>query len=175
MRNFLLNIIFCLLIFSCNTTEKKTAVHQTKSEEAPVELKKVTNSIGEVLSPEARVLVNNWKEYKNVETAINEYYSITTKEATFKAHELVKLTQQLKDSIHIEDFKTPDVKTRLNVLYNNTLRLSDMDSIPKIKNQEVENEINSVIQTFSSINSKINNIINKKNLEKELVDFKTVE
>lgn len=166
------SIILCLLFFSCNTTKKKPVESQNKTEITTQEIKKVTNSIGEVLSPEARTLVNNWKEYKNIENVISEYYSITTKDATFKAHELVKLSQQLKDSIRIEDFKTPDVKTRLNVLYNNAMRLSDMDSIPEIENKEIVNQIINTLHTFSSINSKINNIINKKNLEKELEDFK---
>lgn len=165
-------IIFVLSIISCNSSKQEATKEELTTETPTLQIKKVTNSIGEVLSPEARALVKDWKEYKNIETLINEYYSITTKDATLKAHELVKLTKQLKDSIRVEEFKRADVKTRLNVLYNNAMRLSDMDSIPKITAQEIENEINTTLQTFSSINSKINNIISTKNLEKELEDFK---
>lgn len=162
-------LLIVFLMFSCSNSSEKP---QQKQEKNTTPHGKTSNSIGEVLSSESRELVKNWKEYNNVEQIIGEYYEINTKDATYKAHELSKYTQQLKDSIRIKLLKRPDVKIRLNILHNSALRLSDMDSIPQVNVDEIKNEIKSTLNSFSSINSKINNILKKQALEKELVDFK---
>ena len=78
----------------------------------------------------------------------------------------------MKDSIRIPSFDRPDIKIRLNVLYNHTLRLADMDNISSIEIQEVKTEISNILDAFSAINSKINNLTNQQYLEKQLLDFK---
>ena len=77
----------------------------------------------------------------------------------------------MKDSIRIPSFDRPDIKIRLNVLYNNTLRLADMENISSIETQEIKTEISNILSAFSAINSKINNLTNQKYLEKQLSDF----
>lgn len=166
----LLIIIFSFLLFSCSNTPKKEQ-ENTDNTLLTTDNYKISNSIGEVLSLESKKLVANWIEYKETEEALSKYYNITTKDATFKAHDLAKITQRFKDSIRVEKLDKPDVKIRLNVLHNSVLRLADMDSIPNIKSKEIENEINIVLNSFSSINSKINNLIKQQALEEELVEF----
>jgi uncharacterized membrane-anchored protein len=89
-----------------------------------------------------------------------------------KAKSLSDRAQELKDSIRIPAFDRPDIKIRLNVLYNHTLRLMDMENISSIKTQEIKTEITNILNAFSAINSKINNLTNQQYIEKQLLDFK---
>ena len=131
----------------------------------------ISNAIGEVLSPEARKLVEPWREFSNVENAISDYYTISPAQALANAGVLARVTQEFKDSIRVERFKEPDLKIRLNVLHNTALRLQDMNQIPKINHEEITLEVNQLINTYSSINEKLNNIVQQENLEKELSKF----
>jgi len=43
-------------------------------------------------------------------------------------------------------------------LYSETLRLADMSSIPTISQESVEQENNNMIEAFSALNLKLNNM-----------------
>ncbi len=135
----------------------------------------ISNAIGEVLSPEARKMVESWTEFSNAENAISDYYNISPTQALANADVLARTTQQFKDSIRVERFNEPDLKIRLNVLHNTALRLQDMNQIPKISHDEITLEVNHLINIYSSINEKLNNIVQQKNLEKELIKFSQEE
>lgn len=163
-------IISTLLLFACTKANKKDQEDQPEiiSENSNT---KITHSLGEVLNPQARKVIETWNEYAAVENIINEYYNISTTKALSNAQELSNATQQLRDSIRVERFKEADLKIRLNVLHNSALRLNDMREIPEIDEKEIKTEVSNLINTFTSITSKLNNVVNQKNLEKELINF----
>jgi len=159
-----------LILLGCNHSKKeetnlKLEITQTTPDT------KIVNSLGETLSPESRKLVENWPEYITLDEIMSDYYTITNDEALRKAKDLSNYTQYLRDSIRIDDLDRPDVKIRLNVLHNISLRLADMETIKTIKPEEITLEVTNILNAFSAVNSKINNILVQKNLENELVGF----
>ena len=166
--------IFVFLLFIVNLACNDVKKNETNTKLDTVEVKntsKIVNSLGETLSANARKLVEDWPEYLLLDKIISDYYTITNEEALRKADDLSNYTQQLKDSIRIDILDRADVKIRLNVLYNTSLRLADMETIKTIKPEEVQNEVTDILNAFSAVNGKINNILVQKNLEKELVNF----
>ena len=162
--------LFSICLSSCNNKKQQELETQTQKIVKP-DNKKSINGIGETLTPEAKKLVQDWNEYLTIDQILNDFYSITTDDALLKAKSLSERAKELKDSIRIRAFERPDIKIRLNVFYNNTLRLADMENISSIETQEIKSEITNILNAFSAINSKINNLTNQQYLEKELTDF----
>ena len=123
------------------------------------------------LTSKAKILVENWDEYQNMDELLKQYQSISASLALLNAKELSVLARQLKDSIRVEKLKIPSVKIRLNVLHNETLRLADMETIPSITEAEVSEENKNILNAYSAINLKINNVVNQENLNEEVSSF----
>lgn len=123
------------------------------------------------LNSKSLKLVETWDEYQNINELLNQYQNINANLALLNAKELAVLAKQLKDSIRVERLKIPSIKIRLNVLHNETLRLADMSTIPSITEKEVVEENSNILNAFSALNLKINNIVNQENLNEELNSF----
>lgn len=166
-------LIILLLNFSCNRN-KETAEVSEKSDSLKFDANRIENRIGETLSPDAKVALNNWKEYKDVDELLLKYYSITTLEALTDAKELSELVKLMKDSIRVEELQKQNIIARINVLHNETLRLADMATISSISKEEVKEEVGNIVSIFSAINSKINTIYQAESLQEALeVDTET--
>ena len=163
-------VLMFFFVVSCASPNKESQENSPDKSTADSQ-NIISNAIGEILSSEARKLVEPWTEFNNVENAISDYYTISPTQALENADVLATATQQFRDSIRVERFNEPDLKIRLNVLHNTALRLEDMNQIPKISAEEITLEVNHLIKTFSSINGKLNNIVQQENLEKELSKF----
>ncbi len=160
-----------LLIFACNGSKKNETIKESAAQVTDGQNTTVVNSIGELLNEESQVLVEDWREYQILNEELENYYSITAEEALFKAKDISIYAQELRDSIRLDFLDRPDVKIRLNVFYNTALRLSDMSTIRTISSDEVKAEVTNLLEAFSAINGKINNIVIQQNLERELRDF----
>jgi hypothetical protein len=126
------------------------------------------SSIGITLSQKSKQETDVWLTYQMVQSKINGYYSVTKSQALQNARELADLVKNASDSIKIEKLDRPDIKIRFNVLYNHALRLDDMSTINKISDDEVMNEVKSILDAFSAINEKINVIYKIEQYEEEL-------
>ncbi len=165
--------IFIISFTSCKKNESTEINNDTISLDTLItKEKKDIRNIGETLQPESRKKVENWKEYQQLDEFLTNFYSISPSEALNLSKELSTITQQLKDSVKIDRFKQNDIGIRINVLHNNALRLADISTISAIKSIEVKEEIQNILDAFSALNAKINNITNQENLEAEL---KTIE
>ena len=109
--------------------------------------------------------IEEWQEYENLSVFLNQFASISPNDALNNSRELNDLAKNLVDSLKPVIFETPAFSARVNLLYNQTLRLFDMSSIPAIKANEVNNHIDKVLNAFSSINSKINTTLKQRELE----------
>ena len=160
-------IVICLIILGCSKPTNQQ--QQTKPELAQDDNQlNITYSIGEVLDPEAKSIVASWEEYQKVEALISEFYNISTDQALQKSKELAEATQALRDSVRVDRFLQPDLQMRLNVINNIALRINDMSSISQIEPQEISDEVGNLMQLFSSINRRLNNITRQQALEEEL-------
>ncbi len=167
------NSLVCLLLFivSCKDVKKNEATIQLNTKQNVATDTKIINGIGETLNVESKKLIEDWPEYTLLDKTLNDYYNISSDEALFKAKDLSNYALQLRDSVRINMLDRADMKIRLNVLYNTSLRLSDMETIKSIEYEEVKMEVANILNAFSAVNSKINNIVSQKNIEKELILF----
>jgi len=169
----LLYLLLFLSIISCKKNETSETINDTAATDTlKVENQNDIRSIGETLLPQSRKKVENWQAYQQLDELLTNFYSISPNEALNVSKELSAITQQLKDSVKTERFKQQDIGIRINVLHNNVLRLADMASIPAINHSEVKNEIQNILDAFSALNAKINNITNQEKLED---DVKTID
>lgn len=162
-------IVLIILLISCKNKEKVDQNAAAMNQEVLSTIKSnkpITN-----LNIKAKDLVKTWSEYQNFSDLINQYQEITVSEALLNSVELSELAKQLKDSIRIEKLNIPEVKIRLNVLHSETLRLADMSSIPTISQESVEQENNNMIDAFSALNLKINNMNLQDELNSEIGKF----
>ncbi len=162
-------IILFASLLSCNRTTSKKEIEVVQDTIKTSKIKAVYTEIK--LNSKAKKAVENWIEYQKIDEFIVQFHNISLTDAIFNANELAELSQQLKDSIRVEKFKTSSVKIRLNVLHNETLRLSDLATIPKISELEIQKENENILNAYSALNLKINNIIRQENLNNELDEF----
>jgi len=164
--------LFIITFVSCDKDAKLEDVEKTNDSKTIYEdVSFKVNIKNQKLHSEAKHAVEDWLEYQNVSDFIPKFYNTSTKEALFNSIEFYKLTSFLKDSTKIERFIKPSVKTRINVLNNEALRLFDMDSITSITNKEIIHETNNIINAFNALNIKINNSVNRDLLTKDLSEF----
>jgi hypothetical protein len=160
-------LIILLTGFSCNKNKDTQEVTEI-SDSLKLDENHIENKIGETLIPEAKVDMDNWKEYQLVDELLLKYYSISTLEALSNADELSRLVKMMKDSIKIEKLKKPNIIARINVLENETLRLADMATIPSITKDEVKAEVGYIVAIYSAFNAKINTIYKSESIQNML-------
>ena len=167
---FIYYCVFILLISSCNddtTTAKKVV---DKPEASRVKKHKQVSKIQSKFQTD----IDTWIEYENLTIFLQQYLSISPNDALNNSRELNDITKSILDSVKPQFLETVAFKARVNLLYNETLRLYDMSSIPAIKATEVNNQVANILNAFSSVNFKINTILTQSELEKNITepDFK---
>ena len=155
-----------LIISSCN--DKKINATQVIDKPESSRIKKHAQIA--TIQSKFEADIDAWTEYENLIVFLNQYMSISPNDALNNSRELNDITKSLNDSIKPQFLETPAFKARVNLLYNETLRLYDMSSIPAIKATEVNNQIDKVLNAFSSINFKINTILKQRELEGDVKD-----
>ena len=112
--------------------------------------------------------VKDWKELHAIDSFFVKFRKITPNEALSNAVELKDLIQRLNDSIKPEKFNAASLTARINILYNEALRLADLTEIGAIKAQEVNVQVAKTMAAFSNVNTKINNTLAKIRFEEEV-------
>jgi hypothetical protein len=109
--------------------------------------------------------VEDWQELNAVDDFLLRFNKASPNEVLSNALELEGLVNSLKDSVKPALFDIPSFTARINILHNETLRLSDMTFIAAIKAPEVTAQTEKIISAFSGVNSKVNTILSKKRFE----------
>lgn len=158
----------CFLFFlSCNDGKINSKQAIKKPQLSQIKKHVKISKIHAKYQPE----IEEWQEYENLSVFLNQFASISPNDALNNSRELNDLAKNLVDSLKPIIFETPAFSARVNLLYNQTLRLFDMSSIPAIKANEVNNHIDKVLNAFSSINSKINTTLKQRELELSVEDI----
>ncbi|WP_405611463.1 hypothetical protein [Polaribacter sp. Asnod1-A03] len=167
-------IIYLLLsvfLFSCGNGKKENI--DTPVEKPKLSIAKQHNSLVKV-KPEFEKEIESWKDLRPALGFIEKFEHVSPNEALSNALELRNLVLSLKDSIKPQVFDIPSFDARINVLYNETLRLADLTLIPAITAKDVNLQVDKTLDAFSSVNSKINTILSKKQFVEEIdvdIDF----
>lgn len=165
----IISLFFISFLISCGDsavqkTEKKpiaTSQFSTSKEYPVLETVKTSN--------EKEIVA--WEYYTSVRDFLEKFKKISPNEALGNALELTSLVTAMKDSAKPKILDTQSLKARINLLENESLRLSDMTKIPAIKAEEVNAQIVKIFDAFSALNSKINTVFLQQNLSKD-IDFK---
>ena len=112
--------------------------------------------------------VKDWKELHAIDSFFVKFRKITPNEALSNAVELKDLIQRLNKSIKPEKFNAASLTARINILYNEALRLADLTEIGAINAQEVNAQVAKTMVAFSNVNTKINNTLAKIRFEEEV-------
>ena len=169
---FIMKYLYCFLLFilflnfSCSRT--KTVEEVVISQDSLKVEDRVSNQLGETLLPSAKLDLQQWNEYNNVDEFILKFYSTTSLEALSNAQELADLVKLMKDTIRVEKIDELSVVARFNVLHNETLRLADMSKISSIKKEEVKEEVGKILELYSALNSKINTIYKAEEVQNSI-------
>lgn len=129
---------------------------------------RISKQLGETLMPSAKLDLQQWNEYNNVDDFILKFYSTSSLEALSNAQELADLVKLMKDTIRVDKIDELSVIARFNVLYNETLRLADMAKISSIKKEEVKEEVGKILDLYSALNSKINTIYKAEEVQNSI-------
>lgn len=157
------------MLIACKNKEQKSA----EEIDALMQENKTIKSESPIakLNSNSEELVASWPEYQKFDELIHQYQEISMSEALLNSVELSELAKQLKDSVRVEKLDIPEVKIRLNVLYSEALRLADMSKIPTITEDLVSTENNKVIEAYSALNLKINNMSTQEKLNEDISKF----
>lgn len=171
MKQFLFFLVIAIF-FSCN---KKQEVVKEKEEYKP--LLSVVNEYSSI--KKIRLVykkdVEGWEELEAVNKFLSRFKKVSPNEVLSNAEELKGLVESLKDSVKPELFENPSFNARINIFYNETLRLVDMTTIPAIKADEVNKQVEKVIAALSTVNTKVNTVLSKKRFEDAIkIDVKFI-
>jgi len=161
-------LIIALLLSCKNKNEQDTQEYSEQLESAST-IKSAHRIIP--LNLKSEELVEDWPEYEKFSDLVSQYQEISLTDALLNSKELSEMAKQLRDSIRIERLNIPSIKMRLNVLHSETMRLADMATIPTITETSILKENNNVIQAFSALNLKINNMYSMEKLNDEISSF----
>ncbi len=164
---YIIYSICALFFLSCNDGKINSKQAIKKPQLSQIKKHVKISKIHAKYQPE----IEEWQEYENLSVFLNLFASISPNDALNNSRELNDLAKNLVDSLKPVIFETPAFNARVNLLYNQTLRLFDMSSIPAIKANEVNNNIDKVLNAFSSINSKINTTLKQRELELSVEDI----
>ncbi|MBU3011404.1 hypothetical protein KO506_08320 [Polaribacter vadi] len=165
------SFILLLFIFSCDKNQDPK-----NREDRPRPLLSIVHEYSAIqkVKPNFEQDIEGWKELRIVEDFLGRFKKGSPYEVLSNATELKGLAKNLKDSIKPILFdENPSFDVRVNIFYNETLRLADMTSIPAIKAEEVNVQTEKTLDAFSAINAKINTILSKKRFE-EAIDVDVI-
>ena len=163
-------LFFWVLFFvSCQSKpQQQTTTVAEKSDFSIARKHKETQPLDKSVSKK----FDNWQEYEAVENFLVKFKSISPNEALNNSKELSDLVRNLRDSIKPDFLESPAFHARVNLLYNETLRLYDMSSISAIEYNEVNTQVEKLLEAFASVNSKINIIARQIELDNQVNDPK---
>ena len=145
---YIIYSICAIFFISCNDGKKKSEQAFKKPQSSQIKKHEKPSKIQAKYQPE----IEEWQEYEDLSVFLNQYTSISPNDALNNSRELNEISKRVVDSLKPVIFETPAFNARVNLLFNQTLRLYDMSSIPAIKDHGVNNQIDKVLNAFSSIN-----------------------
>lgn len=161
----LLYSLLIISLYSCKKEhEKQDSTEKVKSEYSSIQNIDTIIPVKSIFKKD----IANWEELIALQSLVNRFKRISVNEAFSNAKDLSDLTKSLKDSLRPEKFDNLSFDARINVFYNETLRLEDIATIEDITTEEAVNQIKKVLNSYSAINEKINLILEEDALEKRI-------
>lgn len=170
-QNCLLALFIAVVMISCGSNEDNKTIKKSSNDKyknikdevivfdsvAPVKIMYPDSIIG-------------WKGYFQVKENLQDFKRNTPHEVMTMAEGLVANIELMKDSITVKTLDDKGIRSRINVLLNQALRLQDMKNIPAITVPEVVKQTQGLFTVYRMINHKINAIYQQNDFENELIE-----
>lgn len=168
---FAIAVIFVLIVSCKKDTEKKEVVTKLS-----IKNSKYSNPKDDVLLFDSIGFVNvkykdsitTWSGYYRVKKTLESLKETTPNLVLNASQNLVADVVVMRDSIPVTGLKVKGMRARINGLYNQSLRLQEMNEIPSITVKEVIRQTKGLFVIFRTIDKKINAIYEQVDFEKEL-------
>jgi len=167
LRKILSILLLVIAFYSCQKSQENTDETLVEKPNSSVEK---SHRLKTKVRFSFKDSIADWETYRNLDDFIGRFDRVSSNEILSNALELEELVRKMKDTVKPRFLMSPAVYARINVLYNESLRLSDMILIPAITSEEVHDQTDKVLKAFSSLNAKINTVLRKKRFE-ESIDF----
>lgn len=162
-RVFVFMVAFFIAFLSCSPKKENQNTSQSINIEKPLSI----FDIKEKVHPKFEPILSKWKEYEAFEDFLTlTFQNVSKDQILSNSEELNKLSKHLRDSVLPEKINDLSLQARTNLLYSETLRLYDMSTIPSILDSEVKGQTEKVFNAFSSLNAKINAMLEQQELER---------
>lgn len=158
-------IILFLSIVSCKKEQEKIEVDQSEISSLRTV---VEHPVPDVVFIDFEMQIADWNEFNVLKNFFGRFKKASPKEVLSNSLELRDLIKAFKESPKLILFENPSFETRVDILYNESLRLADMNTIPAITANEVNTQIDKIINAFSAVIAKINTTFSKKKFEDEI-------
>ncbi|WP_157812227.1 hypothetical protein [Polaribacter sp. ALD11] len=164
-------LLLSIFVLSCGNNQDKEKIKKPKPLMSLVKTHTATENVKPIFLKE----VDSWGELKAIDSFFVKFRKISPNEALSNAVELKSLIKSLKENIKPDKFNILSLEARINILYNEVLRLADLIEIGAIKAEEVNIQVDKTMSAFSDVNTKINTILTKINFENEIdIDVKFI-
>lgn len=162
-------LIFCYSFFLASCSQAKKDVDAPESQIASRTSKSF--SAEEAVQKKFQSQIADWNEYLALDDFLaSNFKNVTSEQILLTSEQLSKLSKSLRDSIIPEKINDNSLQARLNLMYSETLRLYDISTISAIQESEVLDQAHKVFNAFSSINAKINSMLEQQELERKYGD-----
>ncbi len=159
---FIILLLIGFFLFSCSQENKYPDSKQSGNMIA----KEISYQLNEKVQSKFYSKVSEWNELNAFEGFLTTNFTKTNvNQALENSVALTDLSKSLRDSILPKELNNLSLNARLNLLYTECLRLKDISTISSIEDKEVDKQINKVFDAFSSVNAKINAMLEQKELE----------
>lgn len=153
---------------------KETTSKEQKPKEIKPEIKKpemtikISHKRPKAIDEKIPFDSKEWEKYRELKNFMKLLETCSPNEALSNSNELKKLVRNVKNNIFIEELNNASFRARVEVLENQALRLYDMSLIPAITAKEVNQQVEKINKSFSSVNVKINTVFKRKKFEEEI-------
>ena len=155
-------IFFLFIGFSCGKEAVIQPQKKVKKSEFSIAVRRHSiTSIQDIFKKD----VEHWEELRALGKELSRFENISANEALASASDLSDLAKSLKNSEIPSKFDKASFKARVNVFYNETLHLADINTIEDVTIHEVSTQIHKVIATYNAIITKINSVLEEERLE----------
>lgn len=109
--------------------------------------------------------IDSWEEYQSLKSFLERYVTISPNDALNNALELKLFVEGIKSTSRPKALNIDSFNARVNLLYNEVLRLADMTYISAITPKEVNEQVAKVLAAYAAVNRKVNAIYARKDFE----------
>lgn len=172
----ILTVFSSLLFFSCKQNDEQVVLvekMEKKNRESFEQINKAWQLNIPVTSPEVRVILNQWQDWKNFEEELQQKPKSSISAFKQKVLNLVTKSSTLLTNVPA-NFNLPQVRSRIVALQTKILALDTYFSLDVVPNEKVQNLIAAINKELHAFYMQCEEIIIKNRIPTEIGEPKII-